>query len=92
MRHQIGQDAAVKMIARARQPKAWGFHREILDAMLAQPGAAGIRIYMGRSAEGTATPVVVAFDGVGKDLLGVIAEEAAPCPPFCDVSSPLHDA
>lgn len=92
MKHQITQDEAVAIVARGRQPKAWGFHREILDAMLAQPDAAGIRIYMGRSKDGTATPVVVAFDGSGRDLLGVIAEEAAPCPPFCDVSSPLHDA
>lgn len=88
MKHEITEPEAIEIVRRARQPHAWGFDREIIDALLAQKGAAGIRIYAGRNAKGQDTPVLVAIDANGGDLMGVIAEEATPCPPFC-ASSPL---
>lgn len=87
MRHEISEKEAVAIVQRARQPKAWAFDRAIIDAMLQQKGAAGIRIYAGRTSAGQDTPVVVAITEAGEDLMGVIAEEATPCPPFCASSS-----
>ena len=89
MRHQINITEAVEIVQRARQPKGWSFHREILDALLGQDGAAGLRIYAGRDARGQDTPVVVAVTKDGADIVGLIAEEAKPCPPYCDAGSPL---
>jgi hypothetical protein len=87
MKHQISEPEAVEIVKRANQPHAWAFDREIFDALLKQRGATGIRVYLGRNAKGDDCPVVVAIDGEGGDLMGIIAEEATPCPPFCADSS-----
>lgn len=88
MKHQISEPEAVEIVRRARtQPTGWAFEREIIDAMLKQRGAVGLRIYAGRNAKGDNAPVVVAIDAEGGDLMGIIAEEATPCPPFCADSS-----
>lgn len=83
MKHRITADAARDLVKRGRQPRSWHFESVIFDALLAQEGATGLRIYMGRTKDGSETPVVVATDANGVDLNGVIAEEATPCPPFC---------
>ena len=88
MRHAIAKDKAVEMMR--RKTIGWAFDREVLDAMLSQPGAEGVRIYMGQNDGGAQTPILVAIDKAGRDLFGVIAEEATPCPPYCDPSSALH--
>ena len=76
------------------------FNRDIFDALLAQPGAAGIRIYYGMDTTMTIHPIVVAVNSNGDDILptsttsttndsGTIGEQSQPCPPSC-ISSPLN--
>ncbi len=93
--HQIALDDAVRLCAahRDRHPDAitaWGFPRDVLDRLLAVKGMTGIRIYAAEAAEGQ-TVVLVATDAEGRDLVtGYLAEQAYPCPPKCDRSSPLQ--
>jgi hypothetical protein len=69
--------------------RAWWFAREAFDALLAEPGAAGIRIYLGAGPSGP-TPVICPTDGEGHDMTsGFLAEFALPCPYHCDDRSPL---
>lgn len=95
-KHQITLAEAVELTTTARVAHVlpvhgWAFDRDILDQLLAQEGAAGIRIYVGMKADGAVTPVLVATDQQGNDLTdGVIAEEATPCPPYCAKASPLN--
>jgi hypothetical protein len=66
------------------------FHREAFDAILKQPGCAGIRIYRGKAEKGTHHFVMVGVDGEGSDMVqGEVMEKCQPCPPFCDAKSPL---
>lgn len=84
MRHAIDEATALAMVKRHRaRAHGWHFDRAIVDAMLAQPNAAGIRIYLGVTEKGQTTPILMATNASGDDLTAVIAEEATPCPPFC---------
>lgn len=66
------------------------FHRDAFDAILAQPGCSGIRIYRGKAAGGTRHFVMVGVDGEGKDMTaGAVMEKCNPCPPDCDAASAL---
>lgn len=94
--HEISLADAVAMTARARQagtlPKqAWWFDRSIIDEMMRQPDAHGLRIYLGMKEDGEPTLVLTATDRERQDIFsGLLAEYAWPCPPGCDVNSPLH--
>jgi hypothetical protein len=67
------------------------FFREELDAMLAQPGCAGVRIYFARKEDGKDTVVMTGVDADGRDMTsGVLMEEIIPCPPFCGDGSALN--
>ncbi|HET9064916.1 MAG TPA: hypothetical protein VFN22_03740 [Gemmatimonadales bacterium] len=95
-RHAISLAAATRLTTtfRTKHPDAarcWGFDRSAFHRILGQPGCEGIRIYLGQKQDGTVTPVMVGYDAKGRDLAkGEIAEEAGPCPPYCDDRSPLH--
>ena len=77
------------------------FNRNIFDELLAQPGAAGIRIYYGMDSGMAVHAILVAVDSTGNDILpsstttttstdsGTIGEVGQTCPPNC-VSSPLN--
>jgi hypothetical protein len=66
------------------------FDRAVLDQMLSEPGVAGVRIYHGLNADGSAALVVVGVDAQGSDLVeGTIAEKSRPCPPLCSAASTL---
>jgi hypothetical protein len=45
------------------------FNREIFDSLLAQPGAAGIRIYYGMDTNMSIHAILVAVDSNNKDIL-----------------------
>jgi hypothetical protein len=93
--------AALTSRWRQRHPeaiKAARFDRAACDRLLAHPEAAGIRIYLGEKADGSWTYVMVATAKDGRDLVPAVgatdqqaglAEEADPCPPDCDPTSPL---
>ena len=77
--------------AAANEAKAHYFSRDAFDAMLAQPGCAGIRIYHGRGTDGAKQMVLVGVDGQGADMTsGAIMEQGLPCPPWCDTQSALQ--
>lgn len=66
------------------------FHREAFEALLAQPGCAGIRIYRGKGKKGEHHSVMVGVDAAGADMVTAgIMQQGAPCPPWCDTESPL---
>ncbi len=93
---QITLADAVVMTTAARQSgqypiQAWLFKRDILDAILAQPGAMGMRYYAAINSTGQLTLVAVATDASDNDMsAGVLADFALPCPPYCGGDSPLH--
>lgn len=97
-RHRISLDKAVTFVARAREEKllpvkGWLVGREIITEILAQPGAAGLRAYLGVGDDGVPTLVYMAVDDQGGDMYrGVLAEYVWPCPPDCGPSSPFNSA
>ena len=92
--HQITLDKAVEMTHAYQsqhkgETRAWWFSRAAFEALLAEKGAQGIRIYMGEGPDGP-TPVMCPTDGERRDMTGgYLAELALPCPFFCDDESPL---
>ena len=77
------------------------FNRDIFDALLAQPGAAGIRIYHGMDSSLTIHSILVAVNSSNEDILpatttttaddgGTIGEQGQGCPPNCGAPSPLN--
>ena len=99
--HLIPIADAAAMTARSRKAnpgsvRAWLFDRGALDALLAQPGCAGIRIYRAQKEDGGDQVVLVATDNNATDLgtatavgPGLVAEIAWPCPPICGGASAL---
>jgi hypothetical protein len=57
------------------------------------PSAAGFRLYFGNDASGTGLMIICGIDASGADLTGNIysatKSKVGPCPPFCDVNSPI---
>lgn len=97
-KHWIDLKSAAELTARWRKhnanaPKAMGFERAALDRILKQDGCVAVRCYYAQKADESWTLVLVGVDAEGKDLTaGEIAEEAQPCPPWCDDRSPLWGA
>ena len=58
------------------------------------PGLTAFRIYFGKDNNGAKIGIVVGVDNLGNDLVknsiyGTPAQKISPCPPICDVSSPI---
>ncbi|MEI6683736.1 MAG: hypothetical protein WCO44_13955 [Bacteroidota bacterium] len=58
------------------------------------PGLTAFRIYFGKDNNGGKIGIVVGVDNLGNDLVknsiyGTPAQKFSPCPPICDVSSPI---
>lgn len=94
--HRISRDEAAGLIRAHRAQAAPGahqataFNRSAFEHLLAQPGAAGIRIYHARHADGSPTMVMVAVDAHGQDLAtanAVCTQNGTDCPPFCVAQS-----
>ncbi len=94
--HRISRDEAAGLIKAHQAQAAPGahqataFNRSAFEHLLAQPGAAGIRIYHARHADGSPTMVMVAVDGSGQDLATADAacmQYGTDCPPYCVAQS-----
>ena len=94
--HRITREEAASLIrnfhakAEAGAHRASAFNRSAFEQLLAQPGAAGIRIYHARHADGSPTMVMVAVDGSGQDLATADAacmQYGTDCPPYCVAQS-----
>ncbi|MEI7662176.1 MAG: hypothetical protein WCK34_08260 [Bacteroidota bacterium] len=58
------------------------------------PALPGFRIYFGKDNTGRSVAIVVGVDSMGKDavkntIFNTDAPKFSPCPPICDVSSPI---
>ena len=68
-----------------------GFYgRDILEELLAVPGAKGIRIYYGLDSDGNNETVLVAADADGNDILSLVVDRNKPCPKWCSSANPLN--
>ena len=62
------------------------FGRNHIDAILAQPGCIGIRVYYGKDGPLATDPaelIIVGTDVDGNDMTGLILDAGKPCPPYC---------
>jgi len=93
--HRISLADARAMTQRFRQAAPQGvqgcmFPRAAFEAILAQEGCAGIRLYFGHGAGQDTQVVMVGVDSEALDMSqGEIMENSFPCPPFCDPRSAL---
>ncbi|WP_147332838.1 hypothetical protein [Archangium gephyra] len=96
--HLVSREHAQELIARFRataEPgavRAQSLARSAFDALLAQPGAVGIRIYYGRYADGRETVVLYAYDKDGRDFTLMPMNESIRCPPVCPDTEELESA
>ena len=95
--HTITLDQAVKYINNFKNfpktPTIKGayFGRNIFDKILSQPGCIGIRYYYAQKDDGSSNLVLVGVDGSGNDItVGILGDEAFPCPPYCGPPSQLN--
>ncbi len=73
------------------QPIAQFVGRKWLEALLAQEGAEGIRIYNGMDEEGNIKPVMVAANAQQNDVLDLIVDQTFGCPSYCPtIPNPLN--
>lgn len=94
--HRITRGEAASLVqaflssAKTGDHRASAFNRNAFEQLLAQPGAAGIRIYRAQHADGSPTMVLVAVGVSGEDIAGTAAvfiQLGSDCPPFC-ISQP----
>ena len=88
--HRISLQVAMAMTKRYRRQAGRGavrsfwFPREVFEALLAQPGCEGIRLYCAQTTIGNADLVLVGTDARGADFTsGEVMDMSLPCPPFC---------
>ncbi|MGE9313196.1 hypothetical protein ACLOAU_16220 [Niabella sp. CJ426] len=78
------------------------FDLEAVDALLAQPGCKGLRIYYGMDESLKMHAILVATDANNADIIhvsksddgeqeGIILENANRCPPLCPPASELNE-
>jgi hypothetical protein len=94
--HRITREEASELVkafqgkAKTDEHRASAFNRSAFEQLLAQPNAAGIRIYRALHKDGSPTMVMVAVDQTGKDIAGegaVLIQNGHDCPPWCLTSS-----
>lgn len=66
------------------------YGRANIEAILAQSGCMGIRMYFAQEADGGETVVLVGADSAGNDMLNVIVEVGHRCPDNCSSANALN--
>jgi hypothetical protein len=67
------------------------FGMNSINAILAQTGCVGIRIYYALNTDGVKQLVVTGVNASGNDLYeGLLAERSYNCPPQCSATNPLN--
>lgn len=61
-----------------------------IEALLAQSGCMGIRMYFAEEADGDKTLVHVGVDAAGNDMLNMVVENGLRCPAFCSDANVLN--
>ncbi|GAB3201409.1 hypothetical protein ABID22_004061 [Pontibacter aydingkolensis] len=70
--------------------KAHFYGREILQKLLDQPGAMGIRMYYARDGKSKKQLVLVAADADGNDMEDLVVDGSMICPPDCSTGGDLN--
>lgn len=70
--------------------KAHFVGREHLEALLAQDGAMGVRIFHGVDDTGAFKLVLVAADANEDDMLDMVVDKLVPCPSQCGTRNGLN--
>jgi hypothetical protein len=88
------QDGAV-MTARYRvnfptQIKARFFGKDVLNQILNQSGAMGIRMYFAQNANNEMELVICAADASENDMLSMVGDYSVPCPTRCGTDNLLN--
>jgi hypothetical protein len=79
-----------RLTAATGSPTAEAFGKNAVREVLDQVDCVGLKIYFGRRDDGAPTLVLVGVSSSGADMInGKILDTAWPCPPFCDLMSPL---
>ncbi|MBK7128316.1 MAG: hypothetical protein IPM74_12195 [Crocinitomicaceae bacterium] len=89
----IAQGAALTANFRAAYPmqiKARFFGRELLEDILRQTNAKGIRFYFGLSTNNELELVICAADQNENDILGIVGDLSVPCPTRCGIRNSLN--
>lgn len=90
--HRIRREEAASLVqafhskSKAGEHRSSTFNRSAFEHLLAQPGAAGIRIYRAQHPDGSPTMVMVAVDAEGVDMdasEAVFTQNSHDCPPIC---------
>jgi len=77
--------------AKLHQVNAGAFHKDQVVELLNQAGCVGLRVHLGRNADGSPTVVLTGIDQADSDLAkGVMLEQWFPCPPFCGAQNALN--
>ncbi len=64
--------------------------KDKLLEILNQPNCEGLRVYLGKKADGSTCLVFLGADANENDQLTLILENGRPCPKWCGVESPLR--
>jgi hypothetical protein len=94
--HRITLEEAAAHTRRHREAKvhaigSGAFHKDQVQELLNQKGCVGLRVHLGRNADGSPTVVLTGIDQADSDLVkGVILEQWWPCPPFCGAQNALN--
>lgn len=66
------------------------YGKDIIEAILAQEGCMGIRIYYGLDKNGNKELVLVGAEAGENDLLELVADHGIKCPAHCGVANSLN--
>jgi hypothetical protein len=72
------------------QPKGYFFSKDTLTQMLAQSACVGIRFYFGSDADGKLKIVFCGCAGDENDILAIVGDGGAICPPNCGNTNSLN--
>ncbi|RTQ45264.1 hypothetical protein EJV47_25640 [Hymenobacter gummosus] len=68
------------------------FGKDLLNVLLSQNDAQGLRFYFAHNADGKMTLVTVAANSEGQDIQAKVGNRGTHCPDFCCTDSPLGNA
>ncbi|WEK21313.1 MAG: hypothetical protein P0Y49_09185 [Candidatus Pedobacter colombiensis] len=70
------------------QGEFWG--NEILQTLMKQEEAVGLRVHFGLDKEGKMQSFITAVRKDESDILSIVADFSCPCPPRCGNPNPLN--